>query len=84
MESTNNQMHKEMALKIKPIQSLGIRIRPQINFKIRKILNEGGFNAPIVDFKKSWFIVSQRLVSAIKKRIKNKCGCILRNPLFAA
>ena len=71
-------MHKDITLKISPSQRRGVMINRKINLKILTTLKAGvKFKESMVDFKKSWLTVSQKLVKAIKERIINNFSFIL-------
>lgn len=64
-------MHKDRALKENPIQILGILINLKMNCRIFLIFAVMEiFSEFMADFKKIWLTVSQRLVRAIKNKIK--------------
>lgn len=65
-------MHNEITLNRKLIQTRGTITKLRINFKIALMFPEGERKEFIADFKKSWFIVSQILVRAIRNKIKTK------------
>lgn len=72
-ERTKSQMHKERMLNRQPIQTRGVKINLIINCTIfRKLKESDTAKEFIADFKKSWFIVSQALVRAMRNRIKNR------------
>jgi hypothetical protein len=82
-DNTKSQMHKASTLNKKPIQMRLIRINLKI--KIIIFLTVTGLDKTkefMADFRKSWFIVSQILVSTIKNRIKNRPSFILYSLAF--
>jgi hypothetical protein len=74
-------MHKEITLKRKLIQTLGIRINRIMNFNTALTLPLGETKELIADFRNNWFIVSQMLVRAIRDRIKTSSLFILKPAL---
>ena len=83
MDNTKSQIHKDKTLNKKLIHTRGILINSIMNFIIFIILiglaNSSEF---IADFKKSWFMVSQILVRAIRKKIKVRPSFILNYLAF--
>lgn len=75
-DNTKSQTHNDRMLKAKLNQTRGTVINLIINLNTLKIFGgTDAFREFIADFKKSWFMVSQRLVI----KIKNKTGI---NPCF--
>jgi len=83
LESTKSQIDRDSMLKIKLPHIRGTLINSIMNFII--FLTVMGLDKEIefiADFRKIWFIVSQRLVRTIRKKIKGKPCFILNSPVF--
>jgi hypothetical protein len=81
LDKTKSQIQSEVMLKNRLIHTLGININFNINFAIFRILPDGEGNEFIADFKKSWFMVSQRLVKRIRNKVKTTPSFIIEQPL---
>ena len=77
-DRTNSHMQSEITLNKRLIHTLGIKINLKINFAIPRIFPEGAVKELTADFRKSWFMVSQMLVKAIRNRVKNKPSFIIK------
>jgi len=71
----NSQQNNDMAQKVNPIQTFGIRINLKMKEITSLMLLIFKFREFMEFFKKSWLMVSKRLVSIIKERMKNMLRC---------
>lgn len=69
-DKTNSQTNKDRQQKIKPIQTLGIKISFRINLNIVFKLMILTSIESIDVFKNSWFMVSKTLVRTIREKIR--------------